>query len=37
MPLGRPKRMRVENVRMDLLEVGWAGVDLIGLAQHRNR
>jgi hypothetical protein len=27
----------VDNIRMDLGEVGWGGVDWIGLAQDRNR
>jgi hypothetical protein len=36
-PLGRPRRRWVDNVRMDLGEVGWGGVDGIGLAQDRNR
>jgi hypothetical protein len=35
-PLGRPRRRRVDNVRMDLGEVGWGDVDWIGLAQDRN-
>jgi hypothetical protein len=29
--------MWVDNIRMDLEEVGWGDVDLIGLAQDRNR
>jgi hypothetical protein len=35
-PLGRPRRMRVDNIRMDLGKVGWGDVDWIGLAQDRN-
>jgi hypothetical protein len=35
--LGRPKRRLVNNIRMDLLELGWGDVDWIGLAQDRNR
>jgi hypothetical protein len=35
-PLGRPRRRWVDNIRMDLGEVGWGDVDLIGLAQDRN-
>jgi hypothetical protein len=27
----------IDNIRMDLGEVGWSDVDLIGLAQDRNR
>jgi hypothetical protein len=26
-PLGRPRRRRVDNIRMDLGEVGWGDVD----------
>jgi hypothetical protein len=29
--------MWVDNIRRDLLEVGWGDVDWIGLAQDRNR
>jgi hypothetical protein len=36
-PLGRPRRRWMENIRMDLGEVGWGDVDLIGLAKDRNR
>jgi hypothetical protein len=36
-PLGRPKLKRVDNIRMDLGEVGWSDVDWIGLAKDRNR
>jgi hypothetical protein len=36
-PLGRPRRRWVGNMRMDLGEVGWGDVDLIGLAKDRNR
>jgi hypothetical protein len=31
-PLGRPRRRRVDNIKMDHLELGWGGVDWIGLA-----
>jgi hypothetical protein len=31
-PLERPRRRRVDNIRMDLGEVGWGDVDWIGLA-----
>jgi hypothetical protein len=34
---GRPRRRWVDNIRMDLGEVGWDDVDWIGLAQDRNR
>jgi hypothetical protein len=34
-PLGRPRRRWVDNIKMDLLEIGWSSVDWIGLAQDR--
>jgi hypothetical protein len=36
-PLRRPRRRWVDNIRMDLGDVGWGDVDWIGLAQGRNR
>jgi len=36
-PLGRPRRRRGDNVRMDLQDVGCGSVDWIGLAQDRDR
>jgi hypothetical protein len=36
-PLGRPRRRCEDNVRMDLREIGWGGMDWIGLAQDRNQ
>ena len=36
-PLGRPRRRWVDNIRMDLLEVGCGYMDWIGLAQGRDR
>jgi hypothetical protein len=36
-PLGRPRRKCVNNIRMDLGEVGCCDVDWIGLVQDRNR
>jgi hypothetical protein len=36
-PLRRPRRGWVNNIRMDLGEVGWGDVNWIGLAQDRNR
>jgi hypothetical protein len=36
-PLGRPRRRWVDNIRMDLVEVGWGDVGWIGLAKDRNR
>ena len=36
-PLGRPRRRCVDNIRMDLQEVGRGYMDWIGLAQDRDR
>ena len=36
-PLGRPRRRWVDNIRMDLQEVGCGGMDWIELAQDRDR
>jgi hypothetical protein len=36
-PLGRPRRRWVDNIRLDLREVGWGDVDWICLAKDRNR
>jgi hypothetical protein len=31
--LGRPRRRRQDNIRMDLRKIGWEGVDWLHLAQ----
>jgi hypothetical protein len=36
-PLRRPRRMWVDNIRMELVVLGWGDVEWIGLAQDRNR
>jgi hypothetical protein len=36
-PLGRPRRRWLDNITMDLVEVGWGDEDWIGLAQDRDR
>jgi len=36
-PLGRPRHRWVDNIRMDLLEVGCVYMDGIGLVQDRDR
>jgi hypothetical protein len=36
-PLGRSRRIWVDNIWIDLGEVGWGDADWIGLAQDRNR
>jgi hypothetical protein len=35
--LGRPRRRWVDNIRMDLGEIGWDGVDWVDLAQDRDQ
>jgi hypothetical protein len=36
-PLGRPRRRWVDNIKMYLREIGWGGMDWIGLAQDRDQ
>jgi hypothetical protein len=36
-PLGSSRHRWVDNIRMDLGEVGWGDVDWIGLGQDKNR
>jgi hypothetical protein len=36
-PLGRPRRRWEDNIKIDLREVGWRGMDWINLAQDRDR
>jgi hypothetical protein len=36
-PLGRPRRRWIDNIKMDLLEIGLIIVNWIGLAQNRYR
>jgi hypothetical protein len=36
-PLGRPSRGWVDNIKMDLREIGWDGVDWIDMAQDRDQ
>jgi hypothetical protein len=36
-PLGRPRRRCVDNIKMDLREIGWDGRDWIELAQDRDQ
>jgi hypothetical protein len=36
-PLGRPRWRWVDNIKMDLVELRWGGVDWNGLAQDREK
>jgi hypothetical protein len=36
-PLGRPRHRWEDNVRINLREIGWAGMDWIDLAQDRDQ
>jgi hypothetical protein len=36
-PLGRPKRRWVNNIKVDLIEIGWGGVDWMCLSQDRDK
>jgi hypothetical protein len=35
-PLGRPRRRLVDNIKMDLREIGWGGMDWNNLVQDRD-
>jgi hypothetical protein len=36
-PLGSPRRRWMNNIKMDLREIGWDGMDWIDLAQDRDQ
>jgi hypothetical protein len=36
-PLGRQRRRWEDNIKMDLREIGWDGMDSIDLAQNRDQ
>jgi hypothetical protein len=36
-PLGRPRRKLMDNIKVDLREIGWHGVDWIDMAQDRDQ
>jgi hypothetical protein len=36
-PLGRPRHRWVDNIKIDLIEIGWRGIDWIDLAQDRGQ
>jgi hypothetical protein len=35
--LGRPRHRLVDNIKMDLREIGWGGRDLIDLAEGKDQ
>jgi hypothetical protein len=35
--LGRPRRRRMDNIKMNIGEIGWNGVDWIDMAQDRDQ
>jgi hypothetical protein len=36
-PLGRPRRRGLDSIKTDLKEIGWGGIDWIGLTQDRDQ
>jgi hypothetical protein len=36
-PLARPRSRWVDNIKINLREIGWDGMDWINLAQNRDR
>jgi hypothetical protein len=36
-PLGRPRRRWVNNIKMDLREIGWDGADWMDMVQDRDQ
>jgi hypothetical protein len=36
-PLGRPRHRWVDNIKIDLREIGWDGMDWLNLAQDRDQ
>jgi hypothetical protein len=36
-PMGRPRRRLVDNIKMDLREIRWDGVDWMDMAQDRDQ
>jgi hypothetical protein len=36
-PLGRPRKRWVDNIKMDLGEIGWSDVDWTSLAQDKDK
>jgi hypothetical protein len=35
--LGRPRRRCLDNIKIDLREIGWGGIDWIDLSQDRDQ
>jgi hypothetical protein len=35
--LGRPKRRWMDNIKMNVVEIGWGGMDWIGVTQDRDK
>jgi hypothetical protein len=36
-PLGRPRRRWVDNIKINVGEIGWGGMDLIDLSENRDQ
>jgi hypothetical protein len=36
-PLGKPRRRWVDNIKTDLREMGWSGLDWMDMAQDRDQ
>jgi hypothetical protein len=36
-PLGRPRLKRVDNIKIDLIDIRWDGMDWIDLPQDRDQ
>jgi hypothetical protein len=36
-PQGRPRRRRVDNIKLERREIGWDGVDWIDMAEDRDQ
>jgi hypothetical protein len=36
-PLGRPRHRWMDNIKVDVLEISWGGVDWIALVQDRDK
>jgi hypothetical protein len=36
-PLGKPRRRWMDNITINLVEIGWGGLDWVGMAQDRDQ